>query len=107
MSACGIYFKNDMYQSEFESRRLNSMNVSEYLIITQMEMSGMWGTEIEVIALATLLKTTVAIYYQPPGAKVPLWHHYSPLCSDADTYMYLFAQYWKPFNCVKTVASGV
>ena len=74
-----------MHQSEFESRHLNNMNFSVYLITTQMEISGMWGTEIEVIALATLLNTPIANYYHPPGAKVPLWHHYSPLCSDADT----------------------
>ena len=61
------------------------MNASDYLTTTQMEISGTWGTEVEVIALATLSKTTIAIYYYPPGAKVPLWHHYSPLCSDADT----------------------
>ena len=77
-----------MYQLEFESRHLNNMNVSDYLITTQMEISGMWGTETEVTALATLLKTTID---HPPGAKVPLWHHYSPLYSDADTSnMYLF-----------------
>ena len=32
-----VYFKNDMYQSEFESRHLHNMNVSDYLITTQME----------------------------------------------------------------------
>ena len=36
MSACGI-LKNDMYQSEFDSRHLNNMNVSEYLITTQTD----------------------------------------------------------------------
>ena len=28
-----------------------------------MEIFGTWGTEVEVIALATLLKTAIAIYY--------------------------------------------
>ena len=94
----------------FESRHLiiNNMNVSDNLTATQMEISGTWGTEVEVIALATLLKTTIAIYYHPPGAKAPLWHHYSPLCSDADTsiciYLYNTGNH---FNRVKTVTSGV
>ena len=60
MTACGI-LQTDLYQSEFESRHLNNMNVSDYLTTTQMEISGMWGTEVEVIALATLLKTTITI----------------------------------------------
>ena len=38
----------------FELRHLNNMNVSEYLTTNQMEISGTWGTEVEVIALATL-----------------------------------------------------
>ena len=62
MSACGV-LQTDLYQSEFESRHLNNMNASDYLTTTQMEISGTWGTEVEVIALATLLKTTIAIYY--------------------------------------------
>ena len=107
MSACGI-LQTDLYQSEFESRHLNNMNVSDYLTTTQMEISGTWGTEVEVIALATLLKTTIAIYYHPPGAKVPLWHHYSPLCSDADTSICIYLHNTgNHFNHVKTVTSGV
>ena len=38
MSACGI-LQTDLYQSEFESRHLNNMNVSDYIITTQIEMS--------------------------------------------------------------------
>ena len=102
MSACGI-LQTDLYQSEFESRHLNNMNVSDYLTTTQMEISGTWGTEVEVIALVTLLKTTIAIYYHPPGAKAPLWHHYSPLCSDADTSICIYLHNTgNHFNCVKT-----
>ena len=71
MSACGI-LQTDLYQSEFESRHLNNTNVSDYLTTTQMEISGTWGTEVEVTAQATLLKTITAICYHPPGAKVPL-----------------------------------
>ena len=89
MSACGI-LQTDLDQSEFESRHLNNMNVSDYLTTTQMEISGTWGTEVEVITLATLLQTTTAIFYHPPGAKVPLWHLYSSLCSDADTLICMY-----------------
>ena len=109
MAVCGI-LQNNLYQSQFESRHLNKMNVSDYLMTTQMEVSGVWGTEVEVIALATLLKTTIAIYYHPPGAKGPLWHHYSPLCSSAETsvciYMYLHNT-GNHFNRIKTVTSGM
>ena len=45
-------------------------------------MSGTWGAEIEVIALATLLKTTIAIYYHPPGAyALMLTHQYVFICT--------------------------
>ena len=65
------------------------MNVSDYLTTNQMEISGTWGTEVEVIALATLFKTTIAIYSHPPGAKVPLWHHHF-LCALMLTHQYVF-----------------
>ena len=61
----------------------------DYLTTTQMEISGTWQTEVEVIALGTLLKTTIAIYYHPPGAKV----HFSFVLWCWHINMHLFSQY--------------
>ena len=78
-SACDI-LQNDLYRP---LRHLKKKSLTQYLTTSQMETSGTWGTE---IAVATLLEITIAMYYPPPGAaKGPLWHHYSSLCSDADT----------------------
>ena len=81
------YLQTDLYQSEFESRHLNNMNVSDYLTTTQMEISGTWGTEVEVIALSTLLKTAIAIYYHPPGCKSTSLVSLFSLCSDVTTFI--------------------
>ena len=107
MSACGI-LQTDLYQSQFESRHLNNMNVSEYLTTTQMEISGTWGTEVEVIALSTLLQTTtIAIYYHHQGANVPVWHHYFLLCSEADISKKIFCTILETILTVSRLSQSV
>ena len=72
-----------------------------------MEISGTWGTEIEVIALATLLKTTIALYTILLVQKY-LFGITIPMCSDTDTSICIYLHNTgNHFNRVKTVTSGV
>ena len=51
-------------------------SVPTYIAKSKMDIDRTWGTDIEVLALATYLETTIAIYYRPPGASEAAWYFY-------------------------------
>ena len=51
---------NPMYQHLFED--LVGSTMKDYLKKWKMEDDRTWGTDVEIIALATLLNTTVSVY---------------------------------------------
>ncbi|XP_065682342.1 OTU domain-containing protein 4-like [Hydra vulgaris] len=58
--------------------------VLKYISDSKMETDQIWGTDVEVYALATVLNTPIAVYYKPPEASVFLWFFYKPLLQNTN-----------------------
>ena len=54
-------------------------SIAEYTTAKNMDRDGLWGTEVEMLALAHLLHTTVYSYVCQLGK----WHQYGPTSVEA------------------------
>jgi len=54
-------------------------NVDEYLEDSKMLEDEVWGTGVDIFALATLLQTPISVYYQASRNRDPQWYQYRPL----------------------------
>ena len=73
-----------------------------------MDTLGTWGTEVEIIALATLLNTRIAVFYRPASAKKPSWYYYNPEISsdklhDMSIYLRNPGNHFERVRSVKTL----
>ena len=68
--------RNQKYKSFFEDAL--GMGIEDYLLKSAMESFG-WGTDIAIIAFATLLNTPIAVFYTPVKGKERKWNFYRPL----------------------------
>ncbi|XP_065653804.1 uncharacterized protein LOC136080718 [Hydra vulgaris] len=60
--------------------------VIKYISDSKMDTDHIWGTDVEIYALATALDTPIVVYYKPPEALVFSWYFYKPLLKDANNF---------------------
>ena len=76
MAACNT-MKDKRYAAQFEGMHIpEQLCAKDYVAKAKMDKLGTWGSDVEVIALATLLRTRIAIYYRAPSADKFTWLNY-------------------------------
>jgi hypothetical protein len=55
------------------------LSANDYVRKVKMDKLGTWGTDVEIIALATLLSTRITVYHRPPSSETSIWFNYDPL----------------------------
>jgi hypothetical protein len=60
-------------------REFLGMDVGEFLETSKMRRARTYGSEVEIIALSTLLKTPIAVYFQPSLSSTAQWYMYHPI----------------------------
>ena len=70
-----------------------------------MEKLGIWGTDVEIFALATLLDTRIAVFYRPLSSETGSWYYYNPMMSsdNVEDMSIYFKNHGNHFERVKSV----
>lgn len=107
-AACNV-LRDNRYKTSFEATHIpHNMAANDYIQQAQMDKLGTWGTDVEIIALATLLSTRIAIYYRPPSSETTHWYYYTPHVhfdnkSDMSIYLRNPGNHFERVKSVKTL----
>ena len=78
-----IYGNAKIFLPHIEQKYKRSVDIRNYC--RSMDTGGVWGTEIELLAAATLLQTPVYTYTQMGNANAYRWSRFHPLATPTNT----------------------
>ena len=79
-----IYGNSKIFLPHIEQKYKCSVEIREYCV--SMDKSGIWGTEIELLAAATMLQAPVYTYTQMESTQTYQWSKFHPLAPPTNIY---------------------